>query len=74
VASDDDRLVGFSYLESWGYDKFVANFGLIVDPEYRNNGLARKVKHKIFELSRKLYPDVRIFSSYTGLALIAIQL
>lgn len=73
VALDGDKLVGFSYIESWGHDKFVANSGLIVDPEYRNSGLARKVKHKIFELSRKLYPDARIFSITTGLAVMKLN-
>ncbi len=73
VALDGDKLIGFSYIESWGHDKFVANSGLIVDPEYRNSGLARKVKHKIFELSRKLYPDARIFSITTGLAVMKLN-
>lgn len=73
VALDGEKLVGFSYIETWGHDKFVANSGLIVDPEYRNSGLARKVKHKIFELSRKLYPDARIFSITTGLAVMKLN-
>lgn len=73
VALDGEKLIGFSYIESWGHDKFVANSGLIVDPDYRNSGLARKVKHKIFELSRKLYPDARIFSITTGLAVMKLN-
>lgn len=73
VAIDNDKLVGFSYIETWGHNKYVANSGLIVDPEYRNTGLARKIKHKIFELSRKLYPDARIFSITTGLAVMKLN-
>ena len=73
VALEGDRLIGFSYIESWGHDKFVANSGLIVDPEYRNSGIARMVKHKIFELSRKLYPDAYIFSITTGLAVMKLN-
>lgn len=73
VALNGDKLVGFSYIESWGHDRFVANSGLIVDPEYRNSGLARQVKHKIFELSRKLYPEARIFSITTGLAVMKLN-
>ena len=33
VALHGDRLVGFSYIESWGHGDFVATSGLIVDPE-----------------------------------------
>ena len=40
VAIDGDRLVGFSYIESWEHGNFVATSGLIVDPEYRHHGLA----------------------------------
>lgn len=40
VALHGDRLVGFSYIESWGHGDFVATSGLIVDPEYRHLGLA----------------------------------
>jgi GNAT superfamily N-acetyltransferase len=73
VALDNDRLIGFSYIESWQHKRFVANSGLIVDPEYRNTGLARKIKRAIFDLSRKLYPDAKIFSITTGLAVMKLN-
>ena len=73
VALDGDRLVGFSYIESWQHKKFVANSGLVVDPEYRNTGLARKIKREIFELSKKLYPGAKIFSITTGLAVMKLN-
>jgi GNAT superfamily N-acetyltransferase len=73
VAIDDNRLVGFSYIESWQHKRFVANSGLIVDPDYRNTGLARKIKRTVFELSRKLYPDAKIFSITTGLAVMKLN-
>ena len=56
VALDGDKLVGFSYIESWGHDDFVATSGLIVDPEYRGHGLAGRIKEKTFELARRRFP------------------
>jgi len=73
VALDGDRLVGFSYIETWSHGLYVANSGLIVDHEYRNHGLARKIKHAIFDLSRKKYPDAKIFSITTGLAVMKLN-
>jgi hypothetical protein len=73
VVTDGDRLIGFSYIESWQHKRFVANSGLIVDPDYRNTGLARKIKRAIFDLSRKLYPDAKIFSITTGLAVMKLN-
>lgn len=71
--TDDGKFAGFSYIESWGHSKFVANSGLIVRPEYRKSGLARKIKQKIFELSRKKYPDSKIFGITTSLAVMKIN-
>ncbi len=73
IALDGDKLVGFSYIESWGHKKFVANSGLIVHPDYRNQGMAKKIKRKIFDLSRKLYPNAKIFSITTGLAVMKMN-
>ncbi|MDR0386275.1 MAG: GNAT family N-acetyltransferase [Prevotellaceae bacterium] len=73
VAVCGDRLIGFSYIESWQHKRFVANSGLIVDPEFRNTGLARKIKRAIFDLSRQLYPDAKIFSITTGLAVMKLN-
>ena len=73
IALDGDTLVGFSYIETWGHKKFVANSGLIVNPDYRGQGFARKIKRRIFELSRKLYPNAKIFSITTGLAVMKMN-
>jgi GNAT superfamily N-acetyltransferase len=67
------KLVGFAYIETWSHDKFVANSGLIVRPDYRHHGLAMKIKRKVFELSRKLYPNAKIFSISTGLAVMKMN-
>lgn len=65
--------VGFCYIEAWGHDKFVANSGLIVSPAFRGHGVAKAIKEKIFELSRKKYPDAKIFGLTTGLAVMKIN-
>ena len=35
------------YIEVWGNKDFVANSGLIVHPNYRGQGLAKKIKKRI---------------------------
>ncbi|MES2619216.1 MAG: GNAT family N-acetyltransferase [Bacteroidota bacterium] len=64
---------GFCYIESWGHGKYVANSGLIVAPAYRKSGLAKRIKEKIFELSRSKYPDAKLFGLTTGLAVMKIN-
>ncbi len=69
----DGRWAGFCYIEAWGHGKYVANSGLIVSPEFRKYGLARKIKQEIFKLSRKKYPDSKIFGLTTGAAVMKIN-
>ena len=73
IAFDGDKLIGFCYIESWQHSRFVANSGLIVDPEYRKTGLARMIKRRIFDLSRSRYPEAKIFSITTGLAVMKLN-
>lgn len=73
IALDGDKFVGFSYIEVWSHGKFVANSGLIVHPQYRNRGLAKIIKSKIFEHSRQKFPDAKIFSITTGLAVMKMN-
>lgn len=65
--------VGFCYIESWQHEKFVANSGLIVSPPFRKSGVAKQIKQKVFELSRKKYPHAKIFGLTTGLAVMKIN-
>jgi hypothetical protein len=67
------KFAGFCYIECWGHKKFVANSGLIVIDEYRGMGLAMKIKQKAFKLSRKLFPDAKIFGLTTSLAVMKIN-
>lgn len=73
IALDGEKFAGFCYIEKWGHGKFVANSGLIVHPDYRNKGLAKKIKHKIFEHSRAKFPDAKVFSITTGLAVMKLN-
>ena len=49
------------------------NSGLIVHPDYRKQGLAKKIKKKIFEHSREKYPNAKIFGITTGMAVMKIN-
>ncbi|MDP4283641.1 MAG: GNAT family N-acetyltransferase [Bacteroidota bacterium] len=73
AVTEDNKWVGFCYIEAWGHGKFVANSGLIVAPEYRKTGIAKKIKQRIFALSREKYPDSKIFGLTTGLAVMKIN-
>lgn len=69
----DGQWAGFSYIESWGHDDFVANSGLIIAPSFRKLGLAKAIKIKTFELSRKKFPGAKLFGLTTGLAVMKIN-
>jgi hypothetical protein len=69
----EGKWAGFCYIDTWGHGKYVANSGLIVSSDLRKSGLARKIKEKIFDLSRTKYPDAKIFGLTTGLAVMKIN-
>lgn len=73
IALASDEVVGFSYIETWSHSKFVANSGLVIAHDYRQSGLARRVKARIFELSGIMFPDAKIFSITTGLAVMKLN-
>ena len=64
---------GFCYIEAWGHARFVANSGLIVSRKFRGHGLAKKIKAATFNLSRKKFPDAKIFGLTTGAAVMKIN-
>ncbi len=64
---------GFSYIQSWENARFVSNSGLIVAPAFRGLKVAQAIKQKIFELSRLLYPQAKIFSITTGLPVMKLN-
>jgi len=69
----DGTWAGFCYIETWSHGDFVANSGLIVSPQFRKEGLAKAIKESIFKLSRKKYPNAKIFGLTTGLAVMKIN-
>ncbi|RKR82780.1 hypothetical protein BDD43_2967 [Mucilaginibacter gracilis] len=69
----DGTWAGFCYIETWSHGDFVANSGLIVNPEFRKVGLAKAIKERVFELSRTKYPHAKIFGLTTGLAVMKIN-
>ncbi|MBR1631434.1 MAG: GNAT family N-acetyltransferase [Paludibacteraceae bacterium] len=73
VALDGERLVGFSYIESWSHGDYVATSGLIVDPEYRHLGLATRIKEATFRLARERFPYAKIFSITTSSAVMKLN-
>jgi hypothetical protein len=73
AVTKDGTWVGFCYIEAWQHEKYVANSGLIVSPDFRGTGVAKEIKKKVFELSRKKYPDAKIFGLTTGLAVMKIN-
>ncbi len=73
IALKGEVFAGFCYIESWDHEKFVANSGLIVVDEFRGQGLAKAIKSRAFELSRKRYPNAKLFGLTTGLAVMKIN-
>ncbi len=66
-------VAGFCYIETWDHDKYIANSGLIVNEEFRQHGLATLIKEAAFDLSRKKYPQAKLFGITTSLAVMKIN-
>ncbi len=73
IALDGEVFAGFCYIEVWGHGKYVAHSGLIVDPEYRGQGLAKKIKKGVFDLSLEKYPQAKVFGITTGMPVMKIN-
>lgn len=73
IALCGDDFAGFCYIECWQNEEFVANSGLIVKPEFRGQHLATRIKEKIFEVSRTMFPDACIFSITKSQAVIKMN-
>ena len=70
---DNNVLAGFCYIETWDHGKYVANSGLIVNPDFRGIGLAMQIKKAAFQLSRKKFPKAKIFGITTSPAVLKIN-
>ncbi len=73
IAIHKSEFAGFCYIETWDNKEFVVNSGLIVHPNFRNQGLAKKIKRQILEYSKEKYPNAKIFGITTGLAVLKIN-
>lgn len=73
IALDGDKFAGFCYIEIFSNKNYVVHSGLIVHEDYRKQGLAKKIKAKVFNYSKEKYPDSKIFGITTGLAVMKIN-
>lgn len=73
IALEGQTFAGFCYIEVWSHEKFVAHSGLIVHPDFRNQGLAKKIKKAVLDLSLQKFPKAKIFGITTGLAVMKIN-
>ena len=73
IALEGEKFAGFCYIETFGGKNFVVHSGLIVHPDFRNQGLAKKIKTKVFKYSQEKFPDSKIFGITTGLAVMKIN-
>lgn len=73
IALQDDKFAGFSYIETWGNKQYVTTSGLIVHPDFRGIGLAKRIKDMTFSLARTRWPHAKIFSLTSGAAVMAMN-
>lgn len=73
IAIHENEVVGFCYIESWDEQRYVANSGLIVHPDYRGTGLAKLIKAQTFNLSKKMFPNAKLFGITTSLPVMKIN-
>ena len=73
IALSGDRFAGFSYIETWGNKQYVTTSGLIVHPDFRGLGIARRIKDLTFTLARTRWPHAKIFSLTSGAAVMAMN-
>jgi hypothetical protein len=73
IALAGEEFAGFSYIESWGNKQYVATSGLIVADGFRNQGLAKRIKHAAFQLARLRWPEAKLFSLTSGSAVMKMN-
>ena len=73
LAGEQEEFAGFCYIESWGNKQYVANSGLIVVDKFRRRGLAKRIKKTAFDLSRRMWPEAKLFGLTSGGAVMRIN-
>lgn len=73
IALENGNFAGFSYIETWGNKHYVTTSGLIVHPNYRGMGVAKRIKDLTFTLARVRWPQAKIFSLTSGSAVMKMN-
>jgi len=73
IALCNGQFAGFSYIETWGNKQYVTTSGLIVHPDFRGRGVAKKIKDMTFSLARTRWPHAKIFSLTSGAAVMKMN-
>ena len=73
IALENGNFAGFSYIETWGNKHYVTTSGLIVHPDYRGMGVAKRIKDLTFTLARVRWPQAKIFSLTSGSAVMKMN-
>ena len=73
LRKSDGRFAGFSYIETWENQQYVTTSGLIVHPDFRGLGLAKRIKDMTFTLARTRWPHAKIFSLTSGAAVMTMN-
>jgi len=64
---------GFCYVAAWEEGRFVSTSGLIVAPQHRGRGLAKRLKERALELAAERYPGAIAFGLSTSSAVARIN-
>ena len=73
LRKSDGRFAGFSYIETWENQQYVTTSGLIVHPDFRGLGLAKRIKDMTVTLARTRWPHAKIFSLTSGAAVMKMN-
>ena len=73
IALQGEKFAGFSYIETWEHKQYVTKSGLIVHPDFRGLGLAKRIKDLTFSLARTRWPHAKIFSLTSGAAVMTMN-
>ena len=73
IALSVEKFAGFSYIETWGNKTYVTTSGLIVHPDFRGMGVAKRIKDMTFSLARTRWPHAKIFSLTSGAAVMTMN-
>lgn len=73
IALCGETFAGFSYIETWENKHYVTTSGLIVHPDFRGQGLAKRIKDVTFTLARLRWPNAKIFSLTSGAAVMKMN-